>query len=485
MGIMTKEEYLDSLRKMNPEIFMVGKRLEGPFVDSPYARTNLNVIGLGYDLANDPKWSEDFTSWSTLIDEKVSWWNAIPETTEDVLQLVRNIKNVTSKKYCVFCMGLALDVLWAITYDMDKEIGTKYHHNLQGFFKEIQKDDLRFCMGVMDAKGDRGVKPGKQSDPDVHMRIVEKNDKGIVVRGCKAHVSGGPVTHRIVVIPCRAYGADEEEFVVSFALPTNTPGIKYIVRPSAGPIEKKEMTSPLSSEVGWLECFTVFDDVFVPWENVFMCGEWEYTDPLMRCFSAYVRLTKGVCVSARTDIFIGASALVSQVNGIEKAGHVKSKLTEMMTSSLVGYGCGLAAAVEAKKHPSGVMIPDISLANAGLYEGRMKLQKYFGTLMDLSGGAVTTMPLEEDYNNPETRGYIEKYMKGKTGISSEDRIRALNLSRDLCASYNTGYLMSNILCAGGTPETNKVEIWSNFDWEQPMKTARAMAKIDGSVLDQE
>lgn len=484
MAIKTKEEYAERLRGMNHEIFIKGDRFQGSFVDSPYARSTRNVIELGYDLANDPKWANEFTSFSSLVEEKVSWWNAIPQTTDDLLQLVRNIKNITSKKYCAFCMSLALDVVWAITHEIDKEKGTKYHQNVKNFFKEIQKGDLRFCMGVMDVKGDRGLKPNQQPDQDMHLHIVKKNDKGMIVRGCKGQVSGGPLTDKIVVIPCRAYDADEKDFVVSFALPTDTPGIKYIIRPPAGPIEKREISNPVSSEFGWIECFTVFEDVFVPWENVFMCGEWDYTDRFMNYFSSFVRILKTVCCSARTDIFIGASALVAQVNGIEKAGHVRSKLTDMMTSSVIGYGCALAAAVESKAHPSGIMIPDIAIGNAGLYETRLKLQQSFGTLMDLSGGVITTMPLEADYQNPETRGYMEKYLKGKANISTEERIRALSLAQDLVASNFSGYFMSSVLCAGGTPETNRVEVYRNYDLASKIKVARAHAKIDGSVFEQ-
>jgi len=179
----------------------------------------------------------------------------------------------------------------------------------------------------------------------------------------------------------------------------------------------------VSSEVGWTEHFAVFEDVFVPWKNVFMCGEWEFTERFINYFSAYARLVKGVCCSARTDMLIGAAALVAQCNGIEKAGHVRSKLTDMMTSSLCGYGCALAAATESKKHASGIMIPDIAIANAGLYEGRLKLAQFFGTLMELAGGVITTMPLEADYKNPETKGWMDKYLKGKTNMSTEERFR--------------------------------------------------------------
>ncbi len=484
MAIKTKEQYLKSLENLKPNIYVGGKKLEGSLVDSPYFRTNLNVVGLTYDLANSPKWEASFTTWSPLIEEKVSWWTSFPKNTEELVQVVRNIKAITGTKYCVFCMGIALSVLWAITYEIDQKKNTKYHERLKNFFKHLQKNDLRFCMGVMDAKGDRNLKPSKQPDLDLHLRVMEKNNKGIVVRGCKSQVSGGPITHMILVSPCRAFDADEKDFVVSFAIPTDTKGITYLMRPAAGPLERRDYANPVSSEVGWTEHFTIFDDVFVPWESVFMCGEWEFTDNLMQYFSAFVRLVKGACCAARTELFIGASALTARYNGIERASHVRSKLTDMMTSQLSGYGCALAAAVESKAHPSGIAIPDVAIAAAGLYNGRLNLEKYFGTLMELAGGVITTMPLEAEYKNPETRGYMDKYLKGRADLSTEDRFRVLNLAQDFCASMFTGYFMSSILCAGGTPETNRVDIFRNYNLEEKVKVAKALAKLDGSILEQ-
>ena len=485
MGIKTKKQYLESLRELNPTIYIAGSKLEGHFAESPYFRTNLNLVCLTFDLANDPKWEKSFTAWSPLIEDKVSWWTSVPQSTEDLVRVVRNIKAVAGTKFCVFCMGIALSVIWAITHEIDQENNTKYHERVKNFFKRLQKNDLRFCMGIMDPKGDRGLKPSKQPDLDMHLRVVRKNKNGIVVRGCKSQVSGGPLTHMILVAPCRAYDADEKDFVVSFAIPTDTKGITYITRPAAGPLEKMEYANPVSSEVGWTEHFAVFEDVVVPWENVFMCGEWEFTERFINYFSAYARLVKGVCCSARTDMLIGAAALVAQCNGIDKAGHVRSKLTDMMTSSLCGYGCALAAATESKKHASGIMIPDIAIANAGLYEGRLKLAQYFGTLMELAGGVITTMPLEADYKNPETKGWIDKYLKGKSSMSTEERFRILNLAQDICASRFTGYFMSSILCAGGTPETNRVEVFRNYNLGEKLKVAKSMAKIQGSIFEQD
>ena len=225
------------------------------------------------------------------------------------------------------------------------------------------KEDLRYTLGVMDPKGDRSLRPGQQPDPDLYLRMVDKNEDGIVVRGAKMHTTSAPCGHYIFVAPGGALTEEDKDYALSFVVPTDAEGLTFITRPAAGPLEEKEIESPVSSKIGFVECLTVFDDVFIPWENVFMCGEWDFTERHIQHFSPYVRLVKGTCVSARTDILTGATALMARYNGLEKAGHIRSKINEMMIAAEIGWGCALGSIHQSKPHPSGVPIPDISISN--------------------------------------------------------------------------------------------------------------------------
>jgi aromatic ring hydroxylase len=445
-------------------------------VENPYFRTNLEAIGVTYELQNHPKWKDKFRKWSPLIEEEVSWWTYLPQNREDLSQMVRDVNMISGRKFCTLCMEPSIYApTWAITYEIDKAKGTDYHNRFKNFMKYYQKNDLRFSIAVMDPKGDRSLRPSEQQDPDMHLMIVKKTKDGIVVKGCKSQVSDAPCVQLIFVIPCRDFRENEKEYAVSFITPSDTKGITYITRPAAGPLEKRKISNPVSSSFGHTESMAFFDDVFVPWENVFMCGEWEFTGKLVNYFANYQRGFKCSCTAGRTDIFVGAAALVAQYNGVEKASHVRSKLTDMMIASNIGYGCALSSMAEATDHPSGIQIPHVGLANAGFYQTRLSLQKFLGTLMELSGGVITTMPIEPDLIAAKTKDIIEKYLKGKSSVPAIDRIKALSLSQDLTASQFTGYLMSSIVCAAGTPETNRVEVFRTYDIKKKMEIAKALS----------
>ena len=476
MAIITREQYLQSIAEQKPAVYVGGQKIEN-IVDNPVFRTTINNMGLGYEWANDPQFADLVTAWSPLIEEKVSFWTALNYSADDLVRLIETIRTFSGRYLCTMCMSIGLGVLWAATYDIDQAKGTDYHQRFKNFYKKLQENDLRFCLGVMDPKGDRTLSPSQQEDPDQFLRVVEKRADGIIVRGAKMHTTSAPCVHYFVASPSRVMGEEDQDYALSFAVPVDTPGLTFIIRPAAGPLEPKEMESPISSEIGFVECLSVFEDVFVPWENVFMCGEWEFTPQFIHYFSSYVRLAKGTCVAARTDILTGVTALAAEYNGIEKASHVKSKLTDMMMTASLGWGCSLAAARQCSIHPSGIAIPDILVSNAGLYHTRLKFVEHMYTMQEITGGIVTTVPGEKDYQHPEIGPLVDKYLKGKTGVAAEERYRLIQLVQDMTASRLTGYLMSSAICAGGTPETNRVEVFRNYDLQEKKERAKVLAKI--------
>ncbi len=476
MSIKTGEQYHESLRQQSPVVYIGGEKITS-VADNPYFATTIREMRKFYDWQHHPDTKDYFTFHSPLINETVGFWTHLRQSKEELLAMVETMKRTNARHFCSMCMPVGLSVLWAVTWEMDQDLGTSYHANLRRFFEKLQREDLRYCLGIMDPKGDRSLSPSAQPNPDAYLRVVEKRDDGIVVRGAKAHTSNGPVAHFLFAMPCAAMGENDADYCVSFAVPVDTPGISFITRPSPGPLTSRQYESPVSTQIGFTESLTVFDDVFVPWESVFMCGEWKYTESVISLFSPYVRFAKGTCTSARIDILAGTAALAAQANGAANAGHIRSKITDMATASQIGYGCAIAAVQKSVMHPSGIPVPDISIANAGLYHTRTHFAQFIGTLQEIAGGIVTTMPTEQEYMNPEIRPIIDKYLQASSAVSTEDRMRILYLVQELTASRWSGYLLGSALCAGGTPETNRMEVARHYDLANKMKNVKEICGI--------
>ena len=168
-----------------------------------------------------------------------------------------------------------------------------------------------------DVKGDRSKAPHEQADPDLYLHIVDENADGIVVRGAKAHTTFGPNCDEFLVLPTRAMKAEDADWAVSFAVPANTTGLSlYISSYSAG--EHHPWDRPISSRHKMLETLTVFDNVFVPWDRVFLCREPEVAGPLALAFVDFHRFTAVSYKLPLLDALVGAAAEIARMNGVHR-----------------------------------------------------------------------------------------------------------------------------------------------------------------------
>jgi 4-hydroxybutyryl-CoA dehydratase/vinylacetyl-CoA-Delta-isomerase len=353
--------------------------------------------------------------------------------------------------------------------------GTKYHANFTEFLKHMQKNDLAANAGVTDVKGDRSLSPSEQVDKDMFLRVVEKTDKGIVVRGAKAHQTGSLSAHEIIVLPTRAMGKADKDYSVAFAIPSDTKGLIHVVGRST--LDKRELEGCDIGNVYYSKyCPTlIFDNVFVPWERVFMCGETEFAVEMVIRFSSFHRQSHGGCKSGRMDCMIGAALTLMDYNGTTKMSHLRQKIIDMIHRAETLYGCCLASSYEGYKEPSGTYFIDTVLANASkIHEGK-ELAEAIRLMVDACGGFVADLPSDKDFENPEIGALLKKYLKGVDGIPVENRVKMYRLVENL--AMESADSISDIH-GGGSPEAHRVTIFRETNLEGKKKAAKRLAGID-------
>ncbi|MFO7570730.1 MAG: 4-hydroxyphenylacetate 3-hydroxylase N-terminal domain-containing protein, partial [Smithellaceae bacterium] len=333
MALKTPEQYEDSLRKMNFKIYLMGELVKN-WVDNPIIRPSLNSVKKTYELAHKPEYEDLMTAKSHLTGEKVNRFTHLHQNTEDLVKKVKMQRLLGQQTGSCFqrCVGMdAMNAVDSTTFEMDQKLGTKYHERFINFLKMVQKEDLTVDGAMTDVKGDRGLAPHQQADPDLFVHVVEKNDKGIVVRGAKAHQTGAVNSHWVLVMPTISMGKDDADYAVSFVCPADEKGIFYIYGRQSCDTRKLEggTIDVGNHEFGGHEALMVFDNVFIPWDNVLMCGEVEFSGMLVERFAGYHRQSYGGCKVGVGDVLIGAAALAADYNGANKASHVKDKLIEM------------------------------------------------------------------------------------------------------------------------------------------------------------
>lgn len=476
MGLKTKEEYIESIRALKPTAYMFGEHITN-VVDNPRIRAGIEATAATYELANMPENKELMVTVSPLINEPVSRFTLPPSSVEDLVARVKVNRKVANYVGTCHqrCTGLdCLSTLAIVTYDIDKKYGTSYNKNYIEFLKHMQKNDLTGNAGVTDVKGDRSLNPHEQVDKDMFLRVVEKRDDGIVVRGAKAHQTGSLSSHEIIVIPTRAMSKADKDYSVSFAIPSDTKGLIHVVGRST--LDMRELDGCDIGNVYYSKyCPTlIFDDVFVPWERVFMCGETEFASEMVIKFSSFHRQSHGGCKSGKIDCMIGAALTMMDYNGTTKAGHLKQKVIDMIHRAETLYGCCLASSYEGKEQPSGNYFIDTVLANASkIHEGK-EMAEATRLMIDACGGFVADLPSDRDFENPEIGALLKKYLKGVDSVPVENRIKMYRLAEKL--ALESADTISDIH-GGGSPEAHRVTIFRETDIESKKKAAKRLAGI--------
>jgi aromatic ring hydroxylase len=221
-----------------------------------------------------------------------------------------------------------------------------------------------------------------------------------------------------------------------------------------------------------VDTLTIFDEVLVPWERVFLEGETQFAGTLANTFVEFHRFTAVSYKPPLCDLLIGAAALMAEYNGIEKASHVREKLMKLIAYAETVRGLSLAAAYDCRLAPNGTAVPNIVQTNLAKYHFASNYHQAVCWVQDIAGGLVVTGPAEEDLENPDTKGYIERLLGGKKGVPTRDRLRAFNLVRDLTASDFGGYNELLAIHAEGSLEAQKITIYRDFDLQRCKQLAK-------------
>ena len=482
MALMTGEEYIESIRALKLNVFMFGKRLENP-VDDPILRPSLNAVRMTYDLAQDPEYEDLMTATSHLTGHKINRFTHIHQSTDDLARKVRMQRLLGQKTASCFqrCVGMdANNAVYSTSYEVDQAHGTHYHENFKKFLTMVQDRDLTVDGAMTDPKGDRSKPPHLQSDPDLYLRVVERREDGVVVCGAKAHQTGIINSHEILVMPTIAMKPEDRDYAISFAIPTDAPGITLIVGRQSCDTRKLEpgCMDRGNPTFGGVEALTVFDHVFVPNERIFLNGETEFAGMLVERFAGFHRQSYGGCKVGVGDVLIGAAATAADYNGCSKASHIKDKLIEMTHLNETLFCCGIACSHCGHQTASGSYMIDLLLANVCKLNVTRFPYEIVRLAEDIAGGLMVTAPSEADFRSEEVGPLVEKYLKGVDGVSTEDRLRLLRLIENIClGSAAVGYRTESMHGAG-SPQAMRIMISRQGNLEQKKKLAKALAHIE-------
>ena len=477
----TSAEYRADMMKMKPNLYIGGQKVGR---DDPRIAPGINVMAVTFDVAQDPKWKGVATATSSITGQEINRWAHLPQSPYDLMQKQKMIRlGAQMVGGCIQrCMGHdAITALSICTKEVDEKHGTEYHRRFMDYLKWYQENDLAAACGQTDMKGDRTKRPHEQPDPDAYVHVDEVRDDGIVVTGAKVSITMAAYADEIIVIPTRAMGPDDADYAVAFAIPGDYEGLKLITRP-VWLRERKEINAPFC-QFGVSDSVCIFDHLFIPKERVFMCRESEFGRRVAMLFADSHRHSYCGCKPAVSDVICGATLLAAEANNIEKVSHVREKLSQFAGGAELAFAAGVASAMYGEKTSSGTFFPDVIYANVGRRLMGESIYHEFNMLTEIAGGLSVTLPFEEEFINPETKPYMDKYIVRNAAISPEDSHRIWRFVENVAASPMSAWYQIAGVHGGGSPIMETIALNIDYDYARTKKVARYLAGLD-EELDQ-
>jgi 4-hydroxybutyryl-CoA dehydratase / vinylacetyl-CoA-Delta-isomerase len=482
MALMTPEQFEESLKKMKPRVYMNGKRVDN-VLENPNTRTVVESNKASYGWALDPKYKDVMSCYSPLIDGMVNRYTHVSASIEDLVKKAE-AGTFTAERLgtCIYrCVGYdAFHALAATTWEMDQDLGTAYHPRFMEFLKMVQDKDLSVAGALTEPRGRRDKKTLDWTDPYLSLKVVEKNEKGIVVRGAKINISGAFASHELVVMPQSSHRKGEEDYSVAFATPTDAEGITYVCQFSPYSAEREmaddlyELGNPVFGQRE--TSMVIFDNVFVPWERVFHCGEVQYSGKIVMRFAKTHRMTcGGTCKVGFMNQIIGASKLIQEYKGLDKVPHINEQITEMVVLRETGRACGLAAAREGTEDPpgSGVYLPDEVMGNVAKLNICTAFWRAMALAGDIGGGLVVTIPSLKELKNPDVKDYVEEFYS----FGSEEPTENIMKVHKLLQHWTAGLHGVGTWHGAGPVMAQKIMLQRAVDFENEKQLVKETLKL--------
>jgi 4-hydroxybutyryl-CoA dehydratase/vinylacetyl-CoA-Delta-isomerase len=481
MTLKTREDYLAALRKLRPNIYKFGELITD-VTQHPATKRTVESHARNFDASHKPELTNLYTTTSTFTGERIHRWNSMMQTSDD---LISNMKmkrqNYRRTGTCTggVCVGWnAQNVMWAITQDMDAEYGTNYHERLKNWILNAQAKGLVVAGALTDAKGDRSLKPSQQADPDLNVRIKEIRDDGIIIQGAKLMICGVAASNEIFLLPGAVYQESDKDYALACVVPRDIEGLTIIE--ATRPSDQRDLEDTAKGEVpstGITQGLLLFENVFIPNERVFMCGEVKYTGKFIQYFTANYRACIGACVSGQGDVMIGASVLMARANGLSSKTFI-NKLVDMSINNQVTYGLGVGACAMGFQHPSGSFFADPLTAHTNKVMVATLPYETKRLTQEIGGGMVETgcMPSYQDFTDPQYGKLLQKYYKAGP-VSAETRFRTARLAEWL----TIGGGVPGCMHGGGSPDGAKLVVRFTTPFEEYAEYAKALMGIEEAV----
>jgi len=489
MPVRSGREYVDALRKSPPCVYLDGRRVADVTAE-PIFQEPIRAIAEQYDMQFEPAYRDIMTYPSPTTGDPVSTSFLIPRTRAELVKKRQHFKLRADHNFGF--MGRAPDFMnqfvtgWHLMADRFARGGARFGENASRYYEHVRERDLFLTHMLINPQIDRSKTSAQQEDPFLHLGRVGETSEGIVVRGAKMLGTMAPITEEVLVVPFGGVPPGDDAYALAFGIRTDAPGLKFICRETVAPLPRGRFDHPLSSRFEEMDCIAVFDDVLVPWDRVVVegtAGSGEIINSLGADFNALLNVQTTARMLSQLEFFCGLAMKVADAIGITGFLHVQEKLGEMLSQMEIARAVFYGAEAMAQQLPGGVWVP----GGHGLRAFHLQTGKVYSRFVEivqaLAAGGFFYAPSAADLDNPEVRPYIDKYVRGRAGISAEERIALFKLAWDVTGESFAQRMAQYVRFYSGDPIRLTAGFYAQYD-KQPLFeiVERALGRRDDQPI---
>jgi two-component FAD-dependent monooxygenase len=429
---LTGDEYMESLRD-GREIFLYGDRVKD-VTAHPAFHNAARMTARLYDALHDPEHSAALTtSTDTGSDGFTHRFFTTPRSAEDLVAAQRAIAGWARLSYG--WMGRSPDYKASFlgTLGANAEFYEPFADNARRWYRESQEKVLYWNHAIVHPPVDRHLPPDQVADVFIH--VEKETDAGVVVSGAKVVATGSVLTHYNFIAH---YGlpVKDAKFALVATVPMDAPGMKLICRPSyaaTAAVMGSPFDYPLSSRLDENDTILILDKVLIPWENVFIYGDVGKVQMFSGQSGFVERFTFHGCtrLAVKLEFIAGLLAKALELTGTQDFRGVQSRLGEVLAWRNLFQGLSDAAARNPVPWRNGAVLPNPQYGMAYrwfMQTGYPRVREI--VLQDVASGLIYLNSSAEDFKNPETRSYLDKYLRGSNGTDAVQRVKVMKLLWD-------------------------------------------------------
>lgn len=444
MAARTGADYLAKLREMRPTIMIDGETVTENIAEHPAFAGVVQSFARLYDMQHMPEYREVLTYRSPSSGDPVGTSFLVPQTEADLIK--RRDAATAWARSSAGMLGRTGDYLNAALTALSQasawfdDVDPAFGENVRRYYEYARENDILTTHTLIPPQVNRQVAHSQQGGGQVTLQVVKEDDNGITVRGARMLATIGPFADEILVFPSTVLKgrADDERYSFAFAIPNDTPGMRYLCRKSlyhgGGTFNE-----PLASRFEEMDAVVIFDDVLVPWERVFMLGNPEKSNGFYNDTGATPLMTHQVVArtTAKTEFYAGLLLELAEAIGIDQFAHIREDLAEVLVAAELGRAALRASEADGAINQYGFFQPKWDTLNAARNWYPKVSQRWPEIVRKFGASGLMALPDERDVYEGQAAEDVAMYLQSKSRDGAE-RVKLFRLAFDAAISAFAG-----------------------------------------------